>query len=322
MTEEKNSGSIVTDAAKIIRDSLALQKQPISGRQHEFVILPEAYHLERVPRSDAPIAPRARIVRFARAADFAYYVKRWYTPQTTDEDPAKGCTELFCVLNLTGSPDDCGYILAILDGMGERSHREHVAVLEMAFSVEFKKWVGIAGKTVGQRDMAKFLRLRYRDIVPHFDEELDEREVTGLDVLRSIRNVSLSRATTYAATIDESNDEVVFHHSNASSADDRRNFHWPRNWYVGLQVFEGGQSVNGLRIRCSTTYEMDDKDGLQLGFTMDNIERGLALAFETEVDIIERSIEEAFTGYPAPRTLRLTKLPSLPTRMDDQEGVL
>lgn len=247
------------------------------GDGRKYLVVPDGARAEDVtdPHGLTPVAPRrikGRIL-LQEVDSLVEYANRFKDPNTV----------LFA--DITASR-----ILAALDyhAPDKAGFVDHLAVMELPHSEEWKLWTGINGKMLGQLEFARHIEENAADI----------ESPAGADLLETVRDLQAIRKADFRKAVRTSSDNENFEYSEETNATTRNgNVEVPSKFGLRLPVYFNGASTP---LMAYLRWALDDGT-LKLGIRLHQPEQVRQAVFkEIVADVASRTDLLPVFGKPAP----------------------
>jgi uncharacterized protein YfdQ (DUF2303 family) len=162
-----------------------------------------------------------------------------------------------------------------MSGELEAAHGRHAAVYEPVRSAEFKQWLNLDGKWIGQQDLAEFFE----------DREDDFEQPTGAEIYQLVTNLQLKRNVTVASAIDQRDGTFAIQYAEEKG---KGSIELPETLELGISPFKNGPRYS---ITAKLRYRLTDgKVAFQI--KLRNADKVLEFAFEDIVQKIKTELPD------------------------------
>jgi uncharacterized protein YfdQ (DUF2303 family) len=257
--------------AELARTGVVTPQTLVTAGGREFLILPSpegsATQIEVTPKGaqlDADLKWIDQEVVVQTTDSLVEYVKRF----------AGKDTSLFADIM-------ANRIVAVLDYHGDAAARaDHLAVLDLPYSVEWKTWTEIDGKLMGQLEFARFLEENAADIAAP----------AAADLLETCRDLQANRKVDFKKAVRTNSDNENFEFEDTTTATTRKGgIEIPTRFELKIPIYFGGLTYTvGAFLR----WRLEEGEGLKLGIKLHNREHIRQAVFKevvaTAADQIDR----------------------------------
>jgi uncharacterized protein YfdQ (DUF2303 family) len=144
---------------------------------------------------------------------------------------------------------------------GTANFGEHVATLDLPFSLEWKAWTGIDGRLQPQLDFVRFLEENREDII----------SPAAADVLEACRDLQALRRVNFSSVVREDSDNYRIAYENETDTRSKAGeVMLPTEFVLSIPVYFGGPEIEVIAL---LRWKLSDEGALTLGVKLKRAER-------------------------------------------------